>query len=301
MTYYGWILYNGHLSGDKFKDYADLLQKAASEAGVRTDIKQNNELLPLLTTNENRLLSNETLPDFVLFGDKDLYLARQLEQLGIPVYNSSRSIELCDDKSFMYQKLAKENFPIPKTILGPKIYRPSQDLSLPMEAVEKELLYPMVIKEAFGSFGEQVYLVHNRNEMMEVVQEIHHRPFLFQQFVSTSYGRDLRLNVVGDRVVAAMKRYSTDDFRANITRGGSMEPYDPTEEEVDLAIRATKAVEADFAGVDLLFGESGEPILCEINGNAQIRNIYECTGINVSDKMVDYVVQDLNTKRGNQQ
>src|SRR5699024_6985907 len=118
-------------------------------------------------------------------------------------------------------------------------------------------------------------------------------PFVFQQFIKSSFGKDIRLQVVGDQVVAAMKRTSASDFRANVTTGGQMEPYQPTEIEKQLAIRASLALNADFAAVDLLFGENGEPIVCEVNSNAHIRNLLTCTGINSAPYIIDYIEQKL--------
>ncbi len=89
-----------------------------------------------------------------------------------------------------------------------------------------------------------------------------------------------------------MKRQSETDFRANVTSGGTTEIYDPTLEERHLAIAATKAVGADFAGVDLLIGEHG-PIVCEVNSNPHIRSIYECTGVDVAIPMIDHIIQQV--------
>src|SRR5699024_10382671 len=111
--------------------------------------------------------------------------------------------------------------------------------------------------------------------------------------ISSSYGKDMRLQVVGDQVVASMLRRSSNDFRANVTAGGSMEPYNPTNIEQELAIAATKAIGADFAGVDLLFGPNGYPIISEVNSNAHIRNLFDCTNINVADFIIDYIIQEL--------
>src|SRR5699024_3648035 len=121
---------------------------------------------------------------------------------------------------------------------------------------------PLIMKEAFGSFGEQVYLIHNEEEMLNKITALKDRPYVFQQFIKTSFGRDLRLHVVGDKVAASMYRKTEDDFRS--TAGGIRLAYEPTKEEAALAIAATKAIGADFAGVDLLFGTDDEHIVSEV-------------------------------------
>ena len=113
-------------------------------------------------------------------------------------------------------------------------------------------------------------------------------PLIIQEFISESSGRDIRINVVGDKTVASMIRYNEGDFRANITNGGSMKKYEPSKDEVELALRVCKLLKLDFGGVDLLFGKNG-PILCEVNSNAHFKNIYDCTGINVAEEIGEYV------------
>ena len=91
-----------------------------------------------------------------------------------------------------------------------------------------------------------------------------------------------------------MERYSENgDFRANITNGGSMKPYEPKEAQVELARKVMRTLGLDFAGVDILFGEEEEPILCEVNSNAHFKNIYDCTGINVADAIISYILEQL--------
>lgn len=299
MVKNGWIIYNGHLPGKKFLDFVQWLQEAARKKGISTTIIKNNSLLVRLNSKGSSLLSkieNEGKPDFVLFGDKDLTLARQLEAMDIPVFNSAKAIEISDSKIDSYQVFANHGLRIPDTIAAPKIFPNAKELEWESFSEIGNLLgFPLIIKEAYGSFGKQVYLIHNEEEMKQKVHEIQDRPYLFQKFVHTSYGKDIRINVVGDQVVASMLRTAQDDFRANVTAGAKMETYSPTEEEQQLAIAATKAIGADYAGVDLLFGENQQPMLCEINSNAHIRNIYDCTGTNVADYIIDYVINRLNS------
>lgn len=292
----GWIIYNGYLRGNKFFDFAEWLQHAAHQKGISTTIWKNNELLSLLSTEQASLLSNnpQHFPDFVIFTDKDIYLANQLEQMGISVYNSSDAIRISDDKILTYQSLAAHNLPIPKTIIAPKIFIDDVELDyIVCEQTIKTLGLPLIVKEAFGSFGEQVYLINSNEELENKVSSLQGKAFIFQSFIESSYGKDMRLHVVGDAVVAAMTRTAATDFRANVTAGGTTSVYQPTDKEVDIAIAATKAIGADFAGVDLLFGADGHPIICEINSNAHIRSMHECTGINVADYIIDYILKKL--------
>ncbi|MCD7824502.1 MAG: RimK family alpha-L-glutamate ligase, partial [Clostridiaceae bacterium] len=120
------------------------------------------------------------------------------------------------------------------------------------------------------------------------------QPFLYQKFIEESCGRDVRLQVVGSQVIAAMYRWSENDFRANLTNGGSMKPYQASVREQAQAVRVAKALKLDFCGVDLLFsGETNEAdILCEVNSNAHFKNIYTCTGVNTADYIMDYILRN---------
>ncbi|MBU9711005.1 ATP-grasp domain-containing protein [Evansella tamaricis] len=292
---YGWIIYNGNLVTDKFMDYVAWFQQVASENNMEVEAIPNNQLIVTLHNRRLSLTGMESKkPDFVHFADKDLHLARQLEALSIPVWNSSRAIELCDNKAAMYHELAQKHLPIPETMIAPKVYEglPVEDLTH-LDLVINQIGFPMIIKEAYGSFGKQVYWVNTEEELKQITQCLNGKEYIFQKPVMTSIGRDIRLNVIGDQVVASMERTSETDFRANVTAGGKTKPYDPTDLEKTLAVSSAKAVGASFAGVDLLFGEDG-PILCEVNSNPHLRSIYECTGVDVAVHMINYIHQSLN-------
>lgn len=293
MHTYGWIIYNGSLPGNKFLDFAEWIQRAALNKGSSAEIYKNNQLVSIIGKTDLQFTDHKKLPDYVVFTDKDIYLAKQLELMGIPVFNSASAIKISDDKIATYLELIKQKLPIPKTMIYPKVFGSAQaDKNMILQAI-KQLGLPMIVKEAFGSFGEQVYLIDSEAELIRKVQEISGTSFVFQEFISSSCGRDIRLHVVGDEVVAGMKRTSSNDFRANVTSGGKMEAYTANEAEKALSIQATKAIGADFAGVDLLFGPDGSPIICEVNSNAHIRNMYDCTNINVADYMVDYILKKI--------
>ena len=162
-----------------------------------------------------------------------------------------------------------------------------------LEAVEKQLGYPMVVKECYGSFGQQVHLAVGREELKMYLADIKNRPCLFQEFAAFSRGRDIRIQMVGNQAAAAMQRRNAHDFRANITNGGSMEPYEPDEKQLAMAAKAMQVLGLDFAGVDILFGEDGEPLLCEVNSNAHFVNIRNCTGVDVADAITGYCLKEM--------
>lgn len=292
---HGWLVINQFLNANKYNELYQWFEEASKRHNVMLTVKTNASLL----VSDLETLKEKEKVDFVLFWDKDIRLAQILEYLGLPVFNSAKSIEMCDDKGYTYLELNRHHLPMPKTILAPKTYEAPgyNDLEF-LQSVEEKLSYPMVVKECYGSFGWQVYMANNREELVNLLKKTSPKPVLFQEFVALSSGMDVRLQVVGNQVVASMKRYSdSDDFRANLTIGGRMEPYDPSLEETALAVKCCNALGLDFGGVDLLFEENRATLVCEVNSNAHFRNIFDCTGVNVADHIIKYIKEKMEERR----
>lgn len=287
-----WLVVNGFLQTQKFQEIHEWLCQSGRKHQIDITMKTNEELLVECKRTEAGILQEKEQVDFVLFWDKDIRLARMLEALGYIVVNSSQAIENCDDKGLTHQILSSHHIPMPGTILAPMTYPNIGYSNLDfLDKIIREIGLPLVIKENFGSFGAQVYLCHKREEAYRKTKELEGKAILFQEFIAQTNGRDVRLQVVGDKVIAAMERKAkAGDFRANITNGGTMKPYHPTPLEEKLAVDSCKYLGADFAGVDLLFGEGGEPLVCEVNSNAHFKNIYDCTGVNAADKIMEYIL-----------
>lgn len=282
-----WIIVNGFIDSAKFHDLYGYLTRAAEKRGVTLTVKTADALVCL--TDEEILKDS---PDFILFWDKDVHLARRLEGLGIRLFNSARAIEICDSKALTYTALVGK-VATPRTVIAPKTFEGVGYNKLTfLENATRLLGLPMIIKESYGSFGAQVYLARTLDEAKEIVGKIAHREFVMQEFVRESEGRDVRVNVVGGRVVSAMERYNDNDFRSNITNGGSMRKISVTEEMKDAAIRACEAIGLDFAGVDVLFGKDG-PIICEVNSNPHFKSSLECTGVDMSEEILEYITESL--------
>lgn len=282
-----WVIYNGSLVSDKFLDQAQLMAEAARRQGIQVDIKKNYEI-------QMSLSKQQELPDFAVLLDKDILLGYFLKSRGVPVYNDPAIIDLCDNKATQYLRLSEQKVPMPKTIVAPKVYpKFSIQGSGYYEGVLAQLGLPMIIKEGHGSFGMKVYLIETEEQFHEKVESLSGIDYVFQEFISESRGRDIRVNIVGGKIVAAMKRQSDTDFRANITNGGLAFPVELTPEQQQLAINAAEAVGAVFAGVDLLYGPNSQTLVCEVNAAAHIRNILNVTGVNVGDAMIRYIVEDL--------
>ena len=283
----GWLVVNTFMDNAKFKNLYELLSDAFKKRDVSLEIKTAEDI----SLEVNKPIENK--PDFAIFWDKDIYLAKRLEQNGIRLFNNSAAVELCDNKILMYQELAKNNVPIPRTFIAPKTFEGLgyNKLSF-LDKVIEEIGFPIVIKEAYGSFGEQVYLASDKESAKSIIERIGYKDFLMQEFVASSKGRDIRINVVGDKAIASMLRENKNDFRSNISSGGNGINYEPKQEYIDLAIKAAKALGLSFAGVDVMFGEDG-PIICEVNSNPQFASTLKATGINLGEFISDYILKQL--------
>ncbi len=284
----GFLIVNAYIGEQGFAYAYERLRAAAQHYGHALTLKTNAELLFDASTGE--LFSAER-PDFAVFWDKDIRLAFELEALGTHLYNSARAVALCDDKSLTHMALAKAGLPMPKTVAVPFTYPRAGygDFSFLKEA-ERLFPYPMVIKECFGSYGQQVYLAQNESEAKAILGRTEPTPALLQQFIEESAGRDARLIVVGGRLIAAMLRKNPSDFRANLANGGTAEAYTPSAQEEALALAAASALGLDFCGVDLLFSKNG-PLVCEVNSNAQFKGIFLSTGVDVAERIMEHVLK----------
>ena len=115
-----------------------------------------------------------------------------------------------------------------------------------------------------------------------------------QQYIASSFARDIRAYIVGDKVAAAMLRHNeSGDFRANVAQGGKADAYTLSEAQAALAVKTAQLLGCTFAGVDLLFGENGEMTVCEVNSNAHFAGISAATGVNIADKIIEAVAQRI--------
>ena len=205
--------------------------------------------------------------------------------MGVPVINSSDAIDNVKDKLYTHQILAQSNLDIPKTML---LKHP-----IDIDFVEKNIGFPVIVKKISGSYGRGVFLCENRKQLNQLVTmaELTKKSYdiILQEFIKDTWGKDLRVFVVNDKVVGCMLRQATDDdFRANITRGGEGFPYEVNEQIEWLSSEASKALGLDIAGVDLLFQNGGYKI-CEVNSNPGFEGMENFTKKNIAGEIVTFI------------
>ena len=231
-----------------------------------------------------------SLPDVLLArtgsgtGYFNLSVLRQFERLNVPTLPNSAAIEASKDKMYANQIMAQAGLPIPKTMLT--------RFPCKAELVERQVGFPCVIKVVTGSHGAGVYLCETPKQFEDLSELISSLDFknsmIVQEYVQASEGRDLRVIVIGGRVIGAMLRQSTDgSFKANISRGGQGMAFDVDDQMEMLAIQVAKVLDLDIAGVDLLFHPDGYRI-CEANSSPGFKGFEAALDINVPQKVFDY-------------
>ena len=310
----GWLIVNEYLDTEKFLEIRKLFLSGAEKKNVKLTVYTNADFaVDLSGAVVKSRAFDEGEPQFIIFYDKDITLAAALEKMGYRLYNSADAIDVCDSKVKTAEKIAEYNLNckddeakilMPKTYKVPFTYenigiKDSYSFDF-LDYVEKDLCeagkgelsgaYPMVIKESNSSFGMGVHLAGSREEAVKLICEYGNKECIIQEYLSYSSGRDYRLQMVSDKCVCAMMRSNENDFRANITNGGKMSEYKPTDEDLSLARNVMKCLKLDFAGIDIMHDKSGRAVFLEANSNAHFKNIYDLTGINAAEKMIEYIV-----------
>ena len=231
--------------------------------------------------------------DFCVYLDKDKYAARMLEKRGMRLFNSARAIEDCDDKMLTAIALSDLGIPMPRTLPGLLCYSPEEPLKeSALDEVERRLGYPVIVKSSYGSLGAGIFMARDRAQLDSLAQKLKCTPHLFQRFVPESAGRDVRVIVVGGRVVAAMERRSDSDFRSNIELGGRGAPLAADWRLKELCEKVARHICPDYCGIDVLFGGDGY-LVCEVNSNAFFGGIERVTGVNVAREYAQYMYEQV--------
>ena len=259
-------------------DFFDIVVNRDIKQGVRYQGK-TVELPRVLLVRFGAGISNFTLT-----------LIRQLEKAGVRCINSSESIEIVKNKLLTSQILGQHGIAIPNTMLV--------RFPVDYELVKEEIGFPCVVKVITGSYGNGVYLCERRKDftkLMELIKSLgSSKTLLVQQYMGTRPGEDLRVLVIGGKVIGAMKRSAPEgDFRANISSGGTGEKYEVTDEIDYIAREMAKVLGLDIAGIDLLFDDKGFRA-CEANSNPGFSGFEKYCGIDVAAHIVEYVSRKLN-------
>lgn len=215
-------------------------------------------------------------------------IVRQFQQMGVFTANTANAINNTRDKLRCLQILSKYDIGLAPT----SFVRERKDI---LNAIENVGGAPVIIKLIEGTQGVGVILAESQKIAEAIIETLHgaKQNVLIQKFVAESKGKDVRAFVVGDRVVAAMRRVAQgQEFRSNIHRGGKAEPIDLPKEYERTAIKAAKILGLRIAGVDMLESQQG-PQVIEVNSSPGLEGIETCTGIDVAGHIIDYIAEQV--------
>jgi [lysine-biosynthesis-protein LysW]--L-2-aminoadipate ligase len=216
-----------------------------------------------------------------------MYALRILNDWGIPTVNSYEVALICGNKLETSSALIRDEVPSPRCMIA---FTPESAL----EAIET-LGYPVVLKPAIGSWGRLLSKVNDREAAESILEHkmvlgtYQHSIFYIQEYIDKP-ARDIRSFVVGDETIAAIYRYS-EHWITNTARGGRATNCPVTPEINELSLAAAKAVGGGVVAVDLLETRDGRLLVNEVNYTMEFRNSIDTTGVNIPDKIIDYVVK----------
>jgi gamma-F420-2:alpha-L-glutamate ligase len=293
----GWILFQHELD-PAIPEVPEVFrfQEAAGAMEIELHVFQPHRFEMVVGTGSDWAMKYQGVaverPDFVICrtgAETDYFtlaLLRHIERRGVRLVNGPATIETVSDKLHTLQTLNRAGLPIPRTILG--------TFPIDVDLVERELGFPVIVKTLKGTRGAGVLKCEDRSQFEDLAGLLESAEakadFILQHYVRASHGRDVRVLVVGGRVVAAMERRSlTGGFKSNVSLGGVGVAYNPPQEMAELAVQAADVLDLDITGIDILFDEDGYRI-CEANSAPGFQGLERATAMDVPTAILEWVV-----------
>ena len=210
------------------------------------------------------------------------------------IFSTARSLGItrARNKVRTLQIMSRKGIPIPETLF-----------SINPDNIEEQIKLlggpPVIIKLQEGTHGQGVILAESKKSAKSIIDTFYKMDtsILLQRYIEEANGEDIRIIVVGNKVVASMKRTSDiDDFRSNVHRGAETEAIQPTAKEQYIALNATKYLGLGVAGVDLMRSKKG-PVLIEVNASPGLKGIEGATNINVAEHIIKFVERNARRRR----
>jgi len=220
--------------------------------------------------------------------DIQMTLNKHCLLMGIPLLNGYMPVLRAKNKVRTLQILGHKGIPVPKTVV-------LSSFKYIDSAVKRVGGYPVIVKIPVGSLGKGVAIVESRRSLLSSLDifwasSAGRKSLLIQEYVEEANGCDIRVFVVGDKIIASMQRTAKEgEFRSNMKLGGKGSLVELTHREIEMALDATKALNLDVAGVDILRTKHG-PVVMEMNANPGLKGIIEVTGVDVAGAIVDAAV-----------
>jgi [lysine-biosynthesis-protein LysW]--L-2-aminoadipate ligase len=276
---------------DKLRFEEKALYKTAIKKGIEVRlVDSRNIIIDTDDLDSNEFEFGDVLLQRSISHFRGQFLTYCLELCGYNVINSSRIGEICGNKLLTSMILKKNDIPTPKSYFS---FNSDSAFNF-ISTIDLEQ-NPLVFKPVIGSWGRGVFPVRNK-EIGKIIVEMRQEStspfssiFYFQELIHRP-PRDIRCIVVGEKLIAAVYRYSSDDeWRTNVAKGGKAELIEVTSELEELALKAARAVGAGVIGIDMMEDEKRGLVVHEINNTVEFRGASLATGIDIADMIIEYV------------
>lgn len=293
----GWLLYSKK-DVEKNKGYIEFYKEEGAKLDIQIELVIMESIEYGIKNNVHYMIYNNSpikRPDFVISRTIYPLLTKQIESMGVPVFNNSFVSEICNDKAKTYQYVAKLGL----DIVDSAFYKGDRILDVLANVNE-----PTVIKAVAGHGGSQVFLIDKLDERgvsssveqeQKIIELLEHSDFVVQPLTGTRK-EDLRVYVIGNKIVAAILRKAKSGFKSNFSLGGEVMLYNLNEEELNIVNRIISIFDFDMVGIDFIIGDNGELIFNEIEDVVGARMLYQCTDINLVKLYLEYILMKLKSK-----
>lgn len=233
------------------------------------------EHISLIYKEENEVLEyiNNHHVDFIINRSRNSQLVKISEKRGIRCFNRSLVSQIANDKYATYLFLKKQQFPVLKTSLDIKDFNQ----------------YPLVMKSLNGHGGNEVYLINSESDIDKITSKTS-KKFLYQEYLPNE--GDLRVYVLNQQVIGAVKRSNQKDFRSNYSLGGEVVFINPKQEIINAALKISRLLNADYIGIDFLITENAF-FVSEIEDPVGARMLYQTSSIDIIKLFITHIVNEI--------
>ncbi len=277
-----WILYSINFMENQPNPATRMYDEA-----IKNNINSKLMYYELLKEENNNLIyDNEIiteLPKIALLRGNDTNVSSLLEKRGVKVINSTFTIVSCVDKLKTHTLAGMLNI---------NQIKPYHLSDLSFNNCKNLVGLPFILKYRFGKQGMNIYIINNQNEFNELLNHINPDDYILQEYIKNTYGKDVRVFIVGNKVVGACLRVNESDFKSNLAQGGLSYNYDLNDELINNSLKLKKELKGDIISVDYVFGDNGL-LFCEANTNPGFAS-FNYLGYPMRQIFMDYIKELLN-------
>ena len=281
MKVKGYLIYNKN-DYEKNKWFVNELVKEANKVNISLSTVFAQDISLGFNGEEFEVIHSGNVldkPDIVINRTRSSLIGRHFELMGAKVLNSSDVTEICNNKAKTHQEINSLGIKSVKMLVWSK----DDDTKL-----IKDMNYPFIVKSLSGHGGAEVYKIDSIEDFNRCINNMKEETMLIQEMCMTP-GVDIRVFVIGGKVIGSVKRYSSKSFKSNFSLGGNSSCYELNDEEYKIVNKILKRFKLDFAGIDFIIGNNNELLFNEIEDVVGCRTLYKNYDINVANEYINHI------------